>query len=271
MTQAKALYEEAILLLDEHATEGGEDRRERAGALLSQAIASRPAHARSHAALGHVYDMEENMEERALACFREAHRLDPKDKVAEVYALVLLAEMGREAEALAAIEAAAPRHELDLALLRCQLAEAHFPADARTLVGNGFLRPSNYFNSWLGREAARIRNRREPGRAGRHAQAERQDCWGFQRKLEERFEVSRVPRELHELAVWASRYGVGDDYCRPYLLKRLTKKQKQTLIRAVDAHADAIDRWLNAFAPGEMSDEAAAFMYLAEGAEEIRD
>jgi hypothetical protein len=94
---------------------------------------------------------------------------------------------------------------------------------------------------------------------------------GFQRELEKSFDISRVPHELHPLAAWASRYGVGDDHCRPYLLKRLTKKQRHALIRAVDAHAEAIDRWLNAFAPGEMSDEAAAFMYLAEGAEEIRD
>jgi tetratricopeptide (TPR) repeat protein len=261
---AQALYEEAILLL-----EGHEYRRARE--LLEEAVAKRPSHAASRAALGHVYDMEEGKAERALACFREAQRINPKDKVAEVYVLALLAELGPEAEAMAALEAAAPRHGIDLALLGRQLREANFPDDARTLVENGFLRPRNYFSSWLAREAERIRNRREPGRAGRQALAEREDCAAFQRQLEETFDGSRVPAALQALAAWASRYGVGDDHCRPYLLKRLTRKQRQSLIRLVDKHAAEIERWLDSFAPGKMSDEAAAYMYLAEGVEEIRD
>jgi hypothetical protein len=63
---------------------------------------------------------------------------------------------------------------------------------------------------------------------------------------------------------------VGDDYCRPYLLKRLTKKQRTELVRAVDRHAKAMDAWLDTFPEGKMTAEAAAFMYLASGADEIR-
>jgi hypothetical protein len=76
---------------------------------------------------------------------------------------------------------------------------------------------------------------------------------------------------LRALAVWASRYGIGDDVCRPYLLKRLPKKQREQLVLAVDRSAAALHAWLDSFAEGRMTDEAAAFMYLAQGVEEIRN
>jgi hypothetical protein len=96
-------------------------------------------------------------------------------------------------------------------------------------------------------------------------------CEEFQHDLARSFDASRVPDELRPLADWAARYGVGDDHCRPYLMKRLTRSQKDSLIRTMDGKADAVQRWLDRFAAGEFTDEAAAFMYLAEGVEEIRD
>ena len=68
--------------------------------------------------------------------------------------------------------------------------------------------------------------------------------------------------------MWASRYGLGDDYCRPFMLKRLAKKQRAELVRAVNRHATAIHAWLDTFAAGKMPAEAAAFMYLTLGVEE---
>jgi hypothetical protein len=103
------------------------------------------------------------------------------------------------------------------------------------------------------------------------ASAEREACEEFQRELARSFDPSRVPDELRPLADWAARYGVGDDHCRPYLMKRLTRSQKDRLIRTMDDKADAVQRWLDRFAAGKFTDEAAAFMYLAEGVEEIRD
>jgi hypothetical protein len=38
----------------------------------------------------------------------------------------------------------------------------------------------------------------------------------------------------------------------------------------MDGKAAAVQRWLDSFAPEKLTDEAAAFMYLAEGVEEIR-
>jgi len=135
---------------------------------------------------------------------------------------------------------------------------------------HAFIRARNFFRSRLADEAERIRNRKEPGRARRQAVAEREQCAEFQRELAAGFDAARVPEALRPLADWAVRYGIGDDGCRPYLMKRLTKKQKAALIRAMDEKSELVQRWLDSFAPGSMSSEAAAFMYLAEGVEEIR-
>jgi hypothetical protein len=82
--------------------------------------------------------------------------------------------------------------------------------------------------------------------------------------------MPRVPEPLRAVAVWASRYGVGDDHCRPLLLARLRRAERLQLIREVGEQADAIHAWLDSFGDGPMPTEAAAFMYLALGVEEIR-
>ena len=263
-------YEEAILLLDTPTRSGIRKRLLQARRYLELAIAQRPEHAASHAALGYTNDQLGRREEQALACFREALRLAPRDRISEVYALTLLAEMGREKEALAGIRAAAKRHDLDVAKLRRALADARFPTDARHLVMNGFIHARNFMRSAISDKAERIRNRREPGRAQRKADAERKACREQQKALARRFDASRVPAAIRVLAPWASRYGVGDDVCRPRLLESLTKAQRAKLIRAVDAHAHEIHAWLDGFPRKKMPLEAAAFLYLAEGVEEIR-
>jgi tetratricopeptide (TPR) repeat protein len=234
------------------------------------AIAHRPKHAAPQAALGYTNDQLGRRKEQALACFRQALRLDPSDRISEVYALTLLAEMGRERQALAGIRAAAKRHELDLARLRRELAAAGFRTDARALLTNGFIHARHFMRSAIADEAERIRNEREPGRARRKADSERKACREQQKALARRFDASRVPAAIRLLAPWASRYGVGDDVCRPRLPESLTKAQRAKLIRAVDAHGDDIHAWLDGFRRGKMTAEAAAFLYLAEGVEEIR-
>jgi hypothetical protein len=60
-----------------------------------------------------------------------------------------------------------------------------------------------------------------------------------------------------------------DSPTRSGIRKRLLQAQRVKLIRAVDAHACEIHAWLDGFPPGKMT-AAAAFLYLAEGVEEIR-
>jgi tetratricopeptide (TPR) repeat protein len=263
-------YEEAILLLDAHMPTGYRKRLTEARRHLEVAVQEAPKHAASQAALGYTNDHLGRRDEQALACFREALRLKPSDRIAEVYLLILLAEMGREKQALAGIKAAAPRHELDLAKLKRQLAAVKFRTDANHLLMNGFIHARNFMRSKISDEAERIRNKRAPGRKRRQAAAELEACQKDQEALARGFDASRVPEAIRALADWASRFGIGDDVCRPFLLMRLPKAQQAKLIRAVDAHADQIHAWLDGFPSGKMTEEAAAFLYLTEGVEEIR-
>jgi tetratricopeptide (TPR) repeat protein len=263
-------YEQAILLLDKKALSGSRKDLVQARRHLERAIAGNPKHAASHAALGYTNDFLPHRQEQALASLREALRLAPRDRIAEVYVLRLLAEMGREKQALAGIKAAAKRHGVDLAKLRRTILAAGFRADAITLLMNGFISARNFMRSAIADEAERMRNARAPGRAKRRAEAERKRCREDQQALARGFDASRVPAEFRVLAPWASRYGVGDDVCRPFLLGSLTRAQRGKLIREVDAHAGEIHAWLDGFPRGKMTTEAEAFLYLAEGVEEIR-
>ncbi|HVJ10089.1 MAG TPA: hypothetical protein VNC62_00825, partial [Burkholderiales bacterium] len=137
------------------------------------------------------------------------------------------------------------------------------------LLRNGFIHARNFLRSRLGDEAERIQNRLRPGRAKREADAQHERCLQDQRELERSFDASRVPASLGALSSLASRYGVGDDYCRPYLLQRLQKKQRAELVRAVHRLASPLHAWLDTFPEGKMPVEAAALMYLALGADEI--
>jgi tetratricopeptide (TPR) repeat protein len=105
MKEAAAAYQQAILLLDEYPIDGMEEKSARAKALLEQAAASRPAHARTQAALGYACDLRGEAQQ-ALACFREAQRLEPKDRIVEVYVLTLLAERCATASSARAISSA---------------------------------------------------------------------------------------------------------------------------------------------------------------------
>jgi len=268
---ADARYKLAVLLLEAHHSTREREELRRARDVLKQALKKRPSHAPSQALLGYVYDQGlARGTKQALACMAEAHRLNPRDKIYEVYWMALLSESGQEKAALAAIKAAAPRHGLDLKKMLREIAKARFKADAASLLRNGFLYPRNFLRSRLGDEAGRIQNRLQPGRAQREAAAQHERCLQDQRELERSFDASRVPESLRALSSLASRYGVGDDYCRPYLLQRLQKKQRADLVRAVERLATPLQAWLDTFAEGKMPAEAAALMYLALGAEEIR-
>ena len=267
---AAARYDLAVLLLSEYEQRPQPALLGRAREQLTRAVLLQPAHAPSHAALGYTFDLEEDGAERALECFRKAHRLAPQIKTWEIFGLTLLAETGREDEAIAGMESAAPTHDVDLRTLREELMRAGFPTDARTLLANGFLHARNFFRSDLLDEAERILNRLDRGRKRRVAAGELAACRGMQRELERRFDRANVPAAIRPLARWARRYGVGDDVCRPLLLKRLSRTERATLIRKVDERSETIHAWLDTFGAGSMPIEAGAFLYLLSGVDEIR-
>jgi tetratricopeptide (TPR) repeat protein len=261
-------YEQALLLLDDIEFLRRPARWPRARTLLEHAVKEEPKRAKAHAALGYVHEMLGDMN-RALPSMQEALRLDPGNKIYQVCVPTLLAWMGKERQALAEIRRIAPRHGLDLAKMRRELRAMKAPANALNLIG-GFIHARNFLRSALSREAERIRNRADPGRQAREAKAQHERCVQDQRDLKRRFKAANVPTELKSLSAWAVRYGIGDDYCRPYLLKRLPREDRAKLIKALDAKAAVLQAWLDSFGQAPMPDEAAACMYLASGVEEIR-
>lgn len=272
---ATALYQLAVLLLatrDLYAFYMPDDPPvlARAEKLLTRAIDLDSSQASFHAKLGFTYLQLRGRLELALASFRTARRLNPDDKVVDVYVPTILVEMGKEKEALAELMAVARRHKVNLEKMRKELAKAGYPADAVTLLTNGFIRARNYLWSGLMDEAERIRNSLERGRKQRVAKEERDECMERQRELEHSFDPSRVPASIRSLAGAASRHGIGDDPCRYLLMKKLPKKEREKLIKQVDGLARKVDQWLNTFGDGQMSTEAAAMMYLLNGVEEIR-
>ena len=239
----------------------------RAEQLLQRAVALDPTHARAQATLGFALHQLERLDD-ALACFRSARTLDPKNETYDVYVPTLLVELEREKEALAEINRVGRRRKANLTQLRRELAKAKFKADATSLLMNGFIRARNFMWSWLSDEAERIRNSLTRGRKQRVAKAETDECEAFSRALQKDFRRSQVPASLRPLAAAAARYGIGDDGCRPLLMKRIPKAQKTKLVATANRLANKVHAWLDTFPSGQMSVEAAAFMYLMNGLEE---
>ncbi len=81
---------------------------------------------------------------------------------------------------------------------------------------------------------------------------------------------SAVPENLRPAIPVAQRFGIGDDGYREDALHAASDAEIQELRQTVVRHGAEIDRWLNSLDPDqEMSDEAAAFMYMLVAHEEI--
>jgi hypothetical protein len=78
-----------------------------------------------------------------------------------------------------------------------------------------------------------------------------------------------VPKELRDLTSIAEKWGIGDDVIRNYMHAKVSYDEKQALKSALDGHTQSINQWLDSFGTGKMSDEAAAFMYMLEGLDEL--
>lgn len=76
-----------------------------------------------------------------------------------------------------------------------------------------------------------------------------------------RLNPEQVPADLRHLTGLAEKWGIGDDVDRIAKVDAATPAERQELSRAIAPHHSRITAWLNSFGEGEMSDEAAAFMY----------
>jgi tetratricopeptide (TPR) repeat protein len=118
---AEAWYGLGVLLLEGSLAESDVGAVAAAADALSQSLRLGRTSPWTCAALGYVEDMSGDAN-LALQHFADARKLDPAEPLHEIYALSLLIDSGAEVEALAGIEAAASRHQVDLEALRRDIA-----------------------------------------------------------------------------------------------------------------------------------------------------
>ena len=273
----KSIYQLAVLLEDElirdpqrQDDDSWNKSLARVRTLLTRVITLDPKHARAHAHLAHTLSMLLEFEQ-SLAMFRLARTLDPKRTSADVSVATILAALERDDEFFVEIKALAKRQKVDLKAFRAEVkATTDFDITPDILL-QAFIRPDSSMRSELMDEAERIRNSLVKGRKKKLAKQELDECLARQKQLRKEFRATKVPKALRSLAAAASRYGIGDDVCRPLIMKRVPKATRARLIKAVDKLAIPVNEWLDSFGGGDkMSTEAAAYMYLYEAIEEIR-
>jgi hypothetical protein len=85
----------------------------------------------------------------------------------------------------------------------------------------------------------------------------------------QRLNPEQVPEGLRHLVPLAEKWGIGDDVDRNAKVESATPAERSELRAAITPAASRITTWLDSFAQGAMSDEAAAFMYMRLALEEM--
>lgn len=80
---------------------------------------------------------------------------------------------------------------------------------------------------------------------------------------------AKVPVHLQELIPLAEKWGIGDDVERGEFIERASPEERQALRSAVAPYQAPITAWLDSFGSRQLSDEAAAFMYMQLAIEEL--
>ena len=81
--------------------------------------------------------------------------------------------------------------------------------------------------------------------------------------------IDNVADEFKGLFPLAIKWGIGDDAIRGDVTDSATESDIQELVAALTGKLDSIDRWIDSYPEGTMTDEAAAFMYMGEAIEEM--
>lgn len=123
--------------------------------------------------------------------------------------------------------------------------------------------PASRYEDKLQRKAERLRKKIEAYETLTDKQLAEQDRRAIT------IDPDRVPQELHCLIPLAMNWGIGDDTSRRYFVERASVSDKRALKAALEPLADFANAWLDSIAEGEFSDEASAFLYLLEAAEEL--
>lgn len=149
---AEAWYGLGVPLLESSLAESDERAVAAASDALSRSLQLGRASPWMYAALGYAQDMRGDDKALALQHFADARKLDPAVPIHDIYALTLLIDTGAEIEALAGLEAAASRHQVDLGPLRKGSRPLAFPRRPMTCGGSyssGYYRPRRGSSSRL--------------------------------------------------------------------------------------------------------------------------
>lgn len=85
-----------------------------------------------------------------------------------------------------------------------------------------------------------------------------------------RLDATKVPDDLVDLIPFAEKWGIGDDLIREDFQSTATREEKQALADALRVKNARITKWLDAQSKdAPMTDEAAAFMYMQLGLDEM--
>jgi hypothetical protein len=79
----------------------------------------------------------------------------------------------------------------------------------------------------------------------------------------------KVPADLQDLIPYAEQWGIGDDIIRGDVQAKASDAEKQALQAALTGRNARITAWLDEQGATGMSDEAAAFMYMQLGLDEM--
>lgn len=82
-------------------------------------------------------------------------------------------------------------------------------------------------------------------------------------------DLTKLPVEFHPLIPLIQKFSISDDVLRDEKLSKTSAEEKEELCRAVKPLLQKIDKYLDSFGDGLLSEEAAALMYLAEAVAEI--
>jgi hypothetical protein len=80
---------------------------------------------------------------------------------------------------------------------------------------------------------------------------------------------NKVPADLQDLIPHAEKWGIGDDFIRGDFQSKATDAEKKALQEALKGRNARITVWLDEQGATDMSEEAAAFMYMQLGLDEM--
>lgn len=81
----------------------------------------------------------------------------------------------------------------------------------------------------------------------------------------------KVPPGLRDLIPLAETWGIGDDIIRLDFEEKAPEAAKRELVESLSGRVDEVQEWLRDQPEGvELSEEAAAFMYLLSAWDEVR-